>query len=60
MPVPALQALERDLGPRWRPTVNPDARPLVKLIETLIARGDTPALAVDKPGLHVALGGRAG
>ena len=26
--LPALQALERDLGPRWRPTVNPDARTL--------------------------------
>ena len=45
---------------RARRSYNPDARPLVKLIETLIARGDTPALAVDKPGLHVALGGRAG
>jgi hexosaminidase len=41
--LPALQTLERDLGPRWRPAINPDARTLAEAaIRLTLEPGATP------------------
>jgi len=47
-------------GPARR-TYNPDARPVIKLLQELIRRGDTPQFRVSKPGfsLEVTGGGQA-
>ena len=41
-------------GPARR-SYNPDARPVVKLLEALIKRADTPQFAVSKPGFSLEL-----
>jgi oxaloacetate decarboxylase alpha subunit len=46
-------------GPARR-TYNPDARPVIKLLQELIKRGDTPQFRVSKPGFSLELSGRGG
>ena len=62
--LPALQTLERDLGPRWRPAVNPDARTRADAaIRFALEPGAVPqgyTLAVTPAGITVSAADSAG
>lgn len=63
--LPALQALERDLGPRWQMAINPDAtvREAAAIIFALVSAGHPPqgyALDIAPTGISAQAGDAAG